>query len=432
MTDKKKPINIELRSEEVKDILSRPPHWMIRSGNTIMIALVFVVFALSYFISYPDTISAEAVVTGKTPPVYINSKVAGRISGLKVSNGQQVQVGQVVAELDNPVSFTSIQKLKALLNQVREVIADTAQSHVPVEKLLEPEELFEGAGDYLQLLKILDEYKAKAKHGFGKQSIANLEFRYRHEQKIKSITLNELKLNTKSLKNAEERFRMKAEEYQQNLTTRLDFLNAQSAYYESLRSKEAFDKALLQLEVKMEELLSEKEALIFSQQEEKSALQQQIIKDINTLENYATRWQRDYTIKSPVSGTIDFMGRRKVNQLIDPTERLFAVIPANEVYEVEVNLPLSGFGKVSLGQMVKVELHNYPANQFGVLLGEVAAIPALPYEEVYTIKVSLSQGLTTTFGHILPHNPEAKARAEIVTQNFRLIERFIGSLAGLL
>lgn len=397
-----------------------------------MISLVFVVFALSYFISYPDTISAEAVVTGKTPPVYIKSKVPGRISELRVSNGQQVQAGQVIAELDNPVSFTTIQKLKALLKQVRVVVADTTENDVPVERLLEPEELFEGAGDYLQLLKTLDEYNVKAKNGFGQQSIANLETRYRHEQKIKVITLNELRLNTKSLKNAEERFQMKSEEYQQKLTTRLDFLNGQSAYYESLRSKEAFDKALLQLEVKMEELLLEKETLIVSQLEEKSALQQRIIESTNMLENYVVRWQRDYTIKSPVSGTIDFMGRRKVNQLIDPAERLFAVIAANEVYEVEVHLPLSGFGKISLGETVKVELHNYPASQFGVLLGEVAAIPALPYEEVYTVKVSLSKGLTTTLGHTLPHNPEAKAQAEIITQDFRLIERFIGSLNDIL
>ena len=59
---------IELRSEEVQDILTRVPHWMIRWGNVVILLLLFLVFLVSWFVKYPDIIATEIVITTQIPP----------------------------------------------------------------------------------------------------------------------------------------------------------------------------------------------------------------------------------------------------------------------------------------------------------------------------------------------------------------------------
>ena len=50
--------DIELRSEQVQEILTKIPHWMIRWGNLLILIILLLVLLFSYFIKYPDVNSA--------------------------------------------------------------------------------------------------------------------------------------------------------------------------------------------------------------------------------------------------------------------------------------------------------------------------------------------------------------------------------------
>ena len=52
-----------LRSEEVQEILTAVPNWMIRWGNTLVFLLIILFFGITCFIKNPYIISAEAIVT---------------------------------------------------------------------------------------------------------------------------------------------------------------------------------------------------------------------------------------------------------------------------------------------------------------------------------------------------------------------------------
>jgi hypothetical protein len=58
--------NIELRSESVQDILTQPPNWMIRWGNTIIFLIILLIFVMSYIIKYPEFVPAPIIVTYKS------------------------------------------------------------------------------------------------------------------------------------------------------------------------------------------------------------------------------------------------------------------------------------------------------------------------------------------------------------------------------
>ena len=53
---------IELRSEEVQEILGTPPRWIVRWGITIILLVVIILFAGSYLFKYPDIIFANVVL----------------------------------------------------------------------------------------------------------------------------------------------------------------------------------------------------------------------------------------------------------------------------------------------------------------------------------------------------------------------------------
>jgi HlyD family secretion protein len=57
--------------------------------------------------------------------------------------------------------------------------------------------------------------------------------------------------------------------------------------------------------------------------------------------------------------------------------------------------------------------------------GIVRTISLVPSDSNYQVEIEFPNGLTTNYGNILPVTHEMKASAEIVTEDLRLIERFL-------
>ena len=87
---------IELRSPEMQEIIGRVPNRIIRWGIVVIFsALVFLLF-LSWFIRYPDLITAKVVITTTPPPITLVSRAAGNLALLKKEN-EIVHTGDAVA-----------------------------------------------------------------------------------------------------------------------------------------------------------------------------------------------------------------------------------------------------------------------------------------------------------------------------------------------
>lgn len=81
---------IELKSEDINDILSRPPKWIIRWGNIVMIIIVISLFVLSAIFKLPESVVApvsikQGILTTGTI-ILPESKIE------KVKVGQQVRI----------------------------------------------------------------------------------------------------------------------------------------------------------------------------------------------------------------------------------------------------------------------------------------------------------------------------------------------------
>ena len=89
--DKKEYKEIELRSEEVQEVMSHVPVWILRWGITVLFCIVIILLIGSYLFKYPDVVEAEITVSTQNPPAYVVARVAGRLEELCVENGAVVR-----------------------------------------------------------------------------------------------------------------------------------------------------------------------------------------------------------------------------------------------------------------------------------------------------------------------------------------------------
>lgn len=80
---------VELRSEEVQEIMGQIPAWIIRWGITVLFVVIGVLLIGSCFFKYPDVITAQMTLTSPHPAVQIVARTSGRISRLYVADGAQ-------------------------------------------------------------------------------------------------------------------------------------------------------------------------------------------------------------------------------------------------------------------------------------------------------------------------------------------------------
>ena len=109
---------VELRSEEVQEILSRPPHALIRYGISVITGVLFVIFIGSFFFRYPDIVNGEVIITTENPPIWLVAKSTGRISEISCADAQIVKQGTILGIIENPATTKDILLVRDLLKDV--------------------------------------------------------------------------------------------------------------------------------------------------------------------------------------------------------------------------------------------------------------------------------------------------------------------------
>lgn len=100
--------DIELRSEEVQEVMNRTPPAVLRYGIGILAGIMLVLLVGSALFSYPETVQVEVTLTTLNPPAYIKNMNSGRIEKLYAVNGQQVKKGDVLAVMENVANTENV------------------------------------------------------------------------------------------------------------------------------------------------------------------------------------------------------------------------------------------------------------------------------------------------------------------------------------
>lgn len=108
---------IELRSEEVQEVMSQIPSWILRRGITALFIIVMILLVGSWFFKYPDTISAEITVTSLEPPASIVARSTGKIDKIYINNNQDVEEETPLAIIQNPAKADDMLAIVEMMNE---------------------------------------------------------------------------------------------------------------------------------------------------------------------------------------------------------------------------------------------------------------------------------------------------------------------------
>src|SRR5262245_16157339 len=117
-----RPAEIDLGSD-VREFMSRPPHWLLRSGTMVLAAALALLLILSIVIKYPDTIVARVTVTGTQPVMEVVARQSGHLETLRVKEGQRVKRGEILAVMQGAARPTTVLALEEKLRLLQSAIA---------------------------------------------------------------------------------------------------------------------------------------------------------------------------------------------------------------------------------------------------------------------------------------------------------------------
>ena len=110
--------DIELRSNEVREILNRPPKWILRYGIVLIFIVLVGLLAGSWFFRYPEILTAPIVVSTENLPFDIVAKTSKRIDTLMVAEKQRVNKNQLLGVLENSANTDDVLALESMLNDI--------------------------------------------------------------------------------------------------------------------------------------------------------------------------------------------------------------------------------------------------------------------------------------------------------------------------
>ena len=416
---------IELRSEEVQEIMGQVPPWILRWGITVMAGLLALAFGLCWFFKYPQSLEAEVTLTTSTPPAELHARSSGQLAFVAVTDKQLVKAGEVLAMIRNTADFRDMSELEALFQNWKSggTTADSLQAALArndwntgecqptlaaFRQSLENYLGYQRRNYYPRKIALKKEEKAK-REDMERHRMEELELGKEQAVVARKIYLRDSILSSKDI-GSEEGHDQALQAY---LQSRKDVLGNLQAQKEMDMQRIQDKETVLDLEHQYETTATECRQALWAAGEQ--------------LEAQLKAWEETYVLRSPMDGRVNLMGIWSGNQYVESGELAFIVLPENPDTPVgKAMLPAAGAGKVEKGQRVHVRLENFPDTEYGFLKGEVSRVSEIPDEESrYFVEIEFPDGLTTNYGKTLPIAKQMVGTAQIVIKDKRLIETLL-------
>jgi len=419
--EENKNTSFELRSEEVQEILTRVPHWLIRWGSVVVLTILVLLLLISWIVKYPDIVNSEIIITTNTPPQKLISKISGKIEAILINDKSNVSKNTPLAVIENTANYKDVFLLKSIIDTI-----DIEKSNFPFEKLQSAQ-----LGDIENSFSVFQkEYSAdelnrklqpfKVDDNAHSLETIQLSERLKLLESQKIINQNELELNILDLERYQILYNKGIIASQELEKHKLNYLATEKGYKNLLSS-------ISSLKSSLNELNRATQTTKINENKENVNLERNVIQAFYQLKKTIKDWELNYVFRSAIDGKVSFLQIWTENQTINSGDNVFAIIPNSENGFIgKAKAKAQNSGKIKIGQNVNIRLENYPDREFGVIKGIVKAISLTPDKDGnLLVDISLPNGLKTSYKKQIAFRQEMSGTADIVTKDSRLIERFL-------
>jgi HlyD family secretion protein len=423
--------SIEIRSEEVQEIMGFIPHWIIRWGITLFFLVIGVFVMGSFFFKYPDVIQSTIVVTTETPPAAIVARTTGKIQRLFVQDNQKVNADEAIALLETAANYQHVLELKEKLETLKEFFPHyDATGSIQFDRNYSMGEL---QSIYTIFLKSYGDYEYFIRLDYHKKKIEATQQEIDRQKSLYETGKRQTALMEQDFEVSRQKYERFETLHKENVISESEFESAKSTFLQKEYTLEGARSSLESQKIQLGRLEQNIMDLGLQYKEQKKQLELSLNGAYDNLAGQIAQWEQNYLLKTPISGVVTFTKFWSENQNVRAGDTVFTVIPDNAGEMLgKMVLPVAGSGKVKVGQQVNIKFLNYPHVEYGMVRGIIKARSLVASDNNYILEVELPNGLNTSYDKVLPFSQEMQGIAEIITEDIRLLERVFKPIKSLL
>jgi HlyD family secretion protein len=419
---------IKLLSNEVQEIISYRPIWILRNGITLFLLIIVCLIGSTFFISYPDVVHAGAMLTSINAPKEVKSKTEGKLIKLYAAEGRYVKQGELLGFMESRASHVEVMDLSKTIDEMQGLM-NRGSAEVITGYLLEP---YQNLGEAQQAYQLFTQtfilFKQYLQNGYYLKRKVMLQNDKVYLQRLHANLLQQKEMQVEDVGLAKETFDANKSLKEDKVISPLDYRNEKSKYIGKALTIPQISSAIISNESSQHE--KQKEIL---QLENDIAQQKGIFTQaLNTLKAALDEWKTKYLLIAPIDGQVAFAGFVQENQQLKNNQTLCFINPGNTQYFAAVNIPQQNFGKIKPGQRVLLKLPSYPFQEFGAITGKLDFISNIPTDSGYLAKVLLPNGLRTNYKRLVQYHEGLSASAEIITEDLKLSDRLLNQLRSVI
>lgn len=418
--------DVQLLSPDVQEIISRNPGWLVRNGMLLLLLIAGGLLLTTFFIRYPDVVSAKARLTSVNAPKEVLAKTEGLLERLFVKEGQQVRQHEVIGFIESRAIHEEVIGLSQLIDSMQQLtdahLEELGNRHLPAYA-----NLGEVQAAYQVFMQAYTTFRQYLHAGFYVQKKKMIREDIALLHRVHATLEEQRKLQQEDVRLAGQNFDASKSLSDEKVIAAMEYRNEKSKYLAKAMSVPQVKASLLNNESNRHE--KEKEMI---QLDNDIAQQKAIfVQALNTLKAQLDDWKNKYLLQAPVPGTVAFTDILQEKTRIRQGQAICCINPGNTSYYATVLIPQTNFGKIRTGERVLLRLPAYPSREFGALNGRLDFVAAVPTDSGFMARVSLPEGLRTDYKKQLQYREGLTAQAEVITEDLRLSDRLFHELRSL-
>ena len=395
--------DIELRSEEVQEILTRPPHALVRWGITVFFVVLALFFIGGCFFKYPDVISASITITTEHPPIWMVARGSGKIKEVYHKDRDSVWTGNIIAVLENPVVTEDVLRLKEQLASFNPADSSVCTAQFP-EKL----SLGSIQNAYASFLKSLTDYRNFLSLNLYEQKVEATRRELQEYRNYIAHLNRQAELDKEQVRIASTVHNREKQLFDEGLTAQSEYEEAKQTFLNKQQSREQLMTSLSSARIQEAQLQQSIIETQMEQSRESNNLNVALKTAYNELQVSINDWELAYLFVSPANGILSYNHIWQKNQNVSSGDKVFSIVAK------------------APGSII---VTGYPYMEFGFLTGKVMSVSLLADDEsAYTVTISLPQDLCTSYGKQLEFKGELTGMAEVMTDERSVTERLLSPL----
>lgn len=403
-----------------------------------LIWTIIILFVIVLVWSYLGKVDEVAVARGKVIPdgrtKVLQPLEGGTIKEVMVTEGEHVEKGQLLIELDSTTSEADIQEMvkQLYVAKLQKAMLEAELAGKAFDGIERGETPLAGSAvDEEEVLQVQMQLREARDEEF--------DSKIKAAELVVSQTRQELHLEQSALELANKDYALALMKSQnggdENFTESADLLQADNDLNKTLLEIDSQEKKI----AKAEDALAEAEENVISIQKQRNrTVLDELVeneKTLYTLESELTKAEKRFELQqlaSPVDGTVHGLSSFTIGGVVTSGEDVISIVPDDTPLIIEATIANQDIGFIKKGQAANVKVDTFPFQKYGYLQGEIIYVSPDAFEDeklgpVFKAKLNVMSAETSS-GNQIRLGPGMSVSVEAKTGQRRIIDFFLSPL----